>query len=420
MQESILQRRVLQAGVSAPLVPSASHSLSGNVSATVVRTDTSLEQLAGEWRELFKRSGCRNAFLSFEWLGAWWRHWGRRHRLWVVTVRSRSGRLVAVAPFHVRRSLLGGWAPSALCFLGTPGVGSDHMNVLAEPEYTEFSIDAIVQLVAGQRAEWDYIELADSEESSPTMTRFCQGLQVLGMTTQVTNIIDCPYTGLPPTFEEYLAGVGANLRYNFRRRWRALEREGGVEFLTLAGGAELHERFGELVQLHRLRFGNQRKHSSFLAPDVQAFHADALTRLAAGDLARLFVLQVGGRTVAALYGFSAGKTFSFFQSGMDPAWARLSVGLVLMGCSIREAIRSGHNHFDFLRGDEAYKFQWATQTRRVATICVFDRRLRSRVFALFYAWSFDQMKQFARRHVLPLWGRLTAQQQARENEAATK
>ncbi len=82
--------------------------------------------------------------------------------------------------------------------------------------------------------------------------------------------------------------------------------------------------------------------------------------------------------------------------------------------------RCGHDHFDFLRGDEAYKFQWATQTRRVATICVFDRRLCSRVFARFYAWSFDQMKQFARRYVLPLWGRLTAQQQATENEAATK
>ncbi len=420
MQESILQRKVLQAGVSVPSAPSASHSLSGHDSATIVRTDASLEQLAGEWRELFKRSGCRNAFLSFEWLGAWWRHWGRRHRLWIVTVRTRSGRLVAVAPFYVRRSLLGGWAPSALCFLGTPGVGSDHMNVLVEPEYAEFSVDAIVQLVVAQRAEWDYIELADSEESSPTMTRFFQGLQDFGMSPEVTRTIDCPYTELPATFERYLEGVGANLRYNFRRRWRALEREGNAEFLTLAGGPELHERFGELVQLHRLRFGNQRKHSSFLALDVQAFHADALTRLAAEDLARLFVLQVGGRTVAALYGFSSGKTFSFFQSGMDPAWAKLSVGLVLMGCSIREAIRSGHDHFDFLRGDEAYKFQWATQTRRVATICVFDRRLRSRVFARFYAWSFDQMKQFARKYVLPLLGRLTTQRQATEHDTATK
>jgi CelD/BcsL family acetyltransferase involved in cellulose biosynthesis len=294
------------------------------------------------------------------------------------------------------------------------------MNVLMEPEHAESSIDAIVQLMAAQRAEWDYIEFADSEELSPAMTRLCQGLQDLGMTTQVTSVIDCPYTVLPPTFEEYLAGVGANLRYNFRRRWRALEREGSVEFLTLAGGPELHERFGELVQLHRLRFGNQGKRSSFLAPEVQTFHADALTRLAAGGLARLFLLQVGGRTVAALYGFSSGKTFSFFQSGMDPAWAKLSVGLVLMGCSIREAIHSGHDHFDFLRGDEAYKFQWATKTRRVATVCLFDRRLRSRVCARFYAWSFEQLKRLARRHVLPLLGRLATQRQATENESVTR
>jgi CelD/BcsL family acetyltransferase involved in cellulose biosynthesis len=355
-----------------------------------VRTAAELDRLSTEWRGLFHRIGCRTPFLSVDWMIAWWNHWGAGHRLWVVTVRNETGRLVGVAPFYLRRSRFGILGSRVLCFLAGRNVGSDHLNVLVEPAYEEPAIEAIVELVVGHRDEWDFLELADSEEASPTLCRLSQQLQARSMTRLVTRSIDCPFTPLPATFEEYLAGLGSNLRYNVRRRWRALERE-GVKFINYQGGNELYVRFCDLVHLHRLRFLDQDRVSSFLVPKVQAFHAEALQRMAAAGLARLFTLEIGSHTIAALYGFSTGKTFSFYQSGMDPAWARLSVGLVLMGCSIREAIRHGHDTFDFLRGDEAYKFQWATQSRRAVTVCFFDRRIRSR----WVRWQFRILDRLA-------------------------
>jgi CelD/BcsL family acetyltransferase involved in cellulose biosynthesis len=110
---------------------------------------------------------------------------------------------------------------------------------------------------------------------------------------------------------------------------------------------------------------------------VQTFHADVLTQMAAKGWVRVFLLEVKGRVIAALYGFSTGKTFSFYQSGMDPAWAHLSVGLVLMGCSMEHAIRSGIGTFDLLRGNEDYKFQWATGVHHTQTVCFFDGRAKS-------------------------------------------
>ncbi len=360
------------------------------ITAECVHSVTELAELSVEWRELFHRIGCRTPFVSVDWIDAWWNHWGARHHLWVVTVRNETGRLVAVAPFYLRRSCFGVFGSRVLCFLGDRNVGSDHLNVLVEPAYEESAIEAIAELVVAHRGEWDFLELADSEEASPTLCRLSQQLQARGMTRLVTRTIDCPFTPLPATFEQYLAGLSANLRYNFRRRWRALERE-GVKFVSYQGGNEFYVRFCDLVHLHRLRFLDQDRVSSFLAPKVQAFHAEALQRMAAGGLARLFTLEIGSHTIAALYGFSAGRTFSFYQSGMDPAWARLSAGLVLMGCSIREAIHNGHDTFDFLRGDETYKFQWATQSRKAVTLCFFDRRVRSRLAR----WRFQALSQLA-------------------------
>src|SRR5207245_43184 len=76
---------------------------------------------------------------------------------------------------------------------------------------------------------------------------------------------------------------------------------------------------------------------------------------------RLSELRLDGRPAASLYGFRYRDTFSFYQSGFDPAYARDSVGLVTMGLAIRSAIEEGAAEYDLLHGDEAYKFQWARE-----------------------------------------------------------
>lgn len=391
----VLQTLDLDGGMATSLEASESCASAGGLTAACLSTSSELVTFSGEWRELFQRIGCQTPFLSVEWMASWWRHWGGKNQLFIVTVRQASGRLLAIAPFYVRRSVFGPLGPRGLCFLAHKWVGSDHLNILVDPEYEQPAIQAILGFVEQRRAVWDYIELADGEEASPAFARLCEGFQLLGMTQRVTHAETCPYTALPSSFETFLAGVGSNLRYNFRRRRRAFEREGEFKFTVLRSHDELQEHFGELVRLHRLRFEHQHKYTSFLTPHIQDFHADALTHMAANGMARLCLLQVGGKAVGALYGFSVGKTFSFYQTGIDPAWQRLSVGLVMMGCSIEEAIRTGHERFDFLRGDEAYKFQWAQDSRRAGTHYFFDRRLRSQC-----AWPEVQAMRYLKRLVL--------------------
>ena len=380
---------------------------SGQVTATCVRSSAALEQLAGEWREFFRGIGCQNACLSVDWMEPWWRQWGSCHRLLVITLRNREGRLLAVAPFYIRRSRLGALGPRALCFLGNQWVASDHLNILVDPEYEQGAIEAIVCVVKEHHAEWDYIELGSIGEDSPLLTNLRQQFKNLGMKEQVLRSIICPYLPLPASFDAYLVSVSKNLRYNYRRRRRALERDAEIEFVVLQSEAELKVRFDEFVQLHRLRFKERRKYSSFLTRRMQEFFSEAFPRLAADGLVRLFLLQVNGKAVAGLFGFSTGKRFAFYQCGMDPALSRLSIGLVMMGCSIEEAIRTGHEEFDFLRGQEAYKFQWTNKSRRVVTIALFDNRLRSQL-AQPYVWARECVERLVRRCILPVLGLLHA------------
>jgi CelD/BcsL family acetyltransferase involved in cellulose biosynthesis len=121
---------------------------------------------------------------------------------------------------------------------------------------------------------------------------------------------------------------------------------------------------------------------------VPAFHVDALKALAARGWARLFLLRVNGEAVAALYGFSLGKTFQFYQCGMHPGWTHQGAGQLMIGNSIDEAIRTGHADFDFLRGGESYKAEWAEQSRHTVVARFFDQRPASLgALAMFRAQS---------------------------------
>jgi CelD/BcsL family acetyltransferase involved in cellulose biosynthesis len=90
--------------------------------------------------------------------------------------------------------------------------------------------------------------------------------------------------------------------------------------------------------------------------------------MAGTGLLRFDELWAGGECHASIYGFDNGETFYYYNTGYDPEWASYSVGLVLTGLSIRNAVERGVGTYDFLRGDEAYKFDWANKMQQLVNV----------------------------------------------------
>ena len=76
-----------------------------------------------------------------------------------------------------------------------------------------------------------------------------------------------------------------------------------------------------------------------------------------GDV-QLTFLSVGGRRIASGIHFVTPDAILYYNAGLDPAAMELSPGVLLVSEYIRLAIDSGRRRLDFLRGDEAYKYQW--------------------------------------------------------------
>jgi len=83
------------------------------------------------------------------------------------------------------------------------------------------------------------------------------------------------------------------------------------------------------------------------------------------------VITLDGRPAAAYYGFRYREKSLFYQSGFDPAFVRSSVGLVMIGLTIRDAIAEGASEYDMLHGDESYKVLWTKSVRQLIRLDIY-------------------------------------------------
>jgi CelD/BcsL family acetyltransferase involved in cellulose biosynthesis len=318
------------------------------LSAHVVREEAELWSLASDWKYLFYSAECSNT------------------------------NLVAVAPLYISKV----WKPLSLRKLGLLSdnfVGSDHLDFLVEKRYLPEALESIRNLIIDQRKEWDFIEFASASPNSVALLEFQNMLDTAQMKILRTDSSVCPYLRLPGTTEEYWSSLRPKLRKNLRYQTRALQRDGELNFVTIEDPSEMTGALDDLLRLHQLRSDRRGRNSTFLDPKVAPFHRAALQALFAEGGARIFFLKLSGKRIAALYGFSTGRKFCYYQSGADPAYSRFSVGSLLISSVIEWAIRNGHDEFDFLRGDEPYKQLWANGSTQLQDVTFFDHRLRSRI-----------------------------------------
>ena len=119
-----------------------------------------------------------------------------------------------------------------------------------------------------------------------------------------------------------------------------------------------------LLRLHRARWSVKGRPGVLKDQAIQQFHREAAWSLLAGGALRLYGMRLEGRLIAVIYGFMRAKQRAcYYLAGFDPAHRKLSLGMLMIGHALEEAIREGSTEFDFLRGQEAYKYEWGAKDR---------------------------------------------------------
>ena len=345
------------AGVS-PVESADAPILDAELETAVIDTDEGFHGLRAEWTELLQASTSDNFFLTWEWLYTWWKHLRGGRKLHIVTVRHER-RLVALAPLALRPTQMKRLVPfPALEFLGCDNVGSDYLSIIVRKGFEE---SALRTLGARLKQSDDALEFSHVARHNALMESVAHELRAQHWSRQQATIERCPYIALEgQTWDGYVATLGRTHRTNFKRKVKKLNQLYKLRIDEATTDAERRAALEILVNLHLKRRREVGGSDALHTDALRRFHDEATAIALQRGWLRLQVMWLDDVPAAAMYGIEYNRQFYFYQSGFDSAYATYSVGLVMTGLSIKAAIERGVTVFDFLHGEEPYKYLWAS------------------------------------------------------------
>jgi CelD/BcsL family acetyltransferase involved in cellulose biosynthesis len=333
----------------------------------VIRSLTELEALAGEWNDLLHLSASDVPFLRFEYLKTWFSTLGGgewpQGELYVVAGRSLHGNLVGIAPLFSTTNRDG---EPALMLLGSIEI-SDYLDVFARPEDLEPFVQVLFQhLSTAQDPAWKSLDWWNFLDSSASMPALKAAAERHGWSYSQEVLQHCPHIPLPGDWEKYLAEqVDKKQRHEIRRKMRRAENNvEPVRWYIVEDERTLDAEIEAFLQL--MAYDDNK--ATFLTPAMrQQMRLGAWAAWRGGYL-QLTFLEVGGQKAAGYINFDYGNHIWVYNSGIDFKYRELSPGWVLLGYLLQWANDNQRAVFDFLRGDEEYKYRFGGIDQRVVRV----------------------------------------------------
>lgn len=328
----------------------------------------SLVSFADEWNNLLRESSSDSPFLRFEYLREWWAALGggewSQATLAVVTAHDEE-KLIGVAPLFQTTNRDG---ESALMLLGSIEI-SDFLDLIVRPSDLTPFLSGLLDLLASSPASSGFalLDWYNVLETSPTLAALEAESAQRGWRFNSEVYQPAPSIPLPADFESYLAAIDKKQRHEIRRKLRrAAENDLPVRWYLVTDESTLDAEMESFFTL----MAQDPKKEIFLTPTMRAqMQSTAKVALQNGWLWLAF-LEVDGVKAAGALNFDYGNRLWGYNSGVNRAFNELSPGWVLLAHSLQWAIKHGRIEFDFMRGNEDYKYRFGARDRLVMRVVV--------------------------------------------------
>ena len=208
-------------------------------------------------------------------------------------------------------------------------------------------------LAAVRAPVWD---LHAVPAASPTVVGCPRSPPSTGVDVTVAVEERCPSCALPATWDGVPRGLSGKQRHELHRKMRRVERE-VPEARAVGSGAAPTSRPASTTSSSSTGARAWARPGSWTSAWRRSSGASRRCWPTAGAF-RLWLLDAPGGPLASFSALEWDGTVGLYNSGFRPDAAALSPGLVLLAHVIRDAIERGKRRFDFLRGEERYKYDF--------------------------------------------------------------
>ena len=305
-------------------------------------TQESFDSLTSYWADAGHRLQWSSVFVLPAWMKVWWQEFGAGAELYLRAVKQRE-KIIGIAPLLVREGKASIIGSEDVCdyldFIIVPGMEGEFFGTLLD----DLKQNGINQLDL-RPVRPDSTVLAALADIARNRRH-----EVLCQDIAVSLELD-----LPATWDEYLATLTKKQRHEVRRKLRRLWEVNNVDYHC----HEVSQETGDFMDTFFKLFALSRQDkANFMTARMESFFRSLAEAMAEVGLLRFGMIKLGTLPVDTIMGFDYNDSMYLYNSAYDPQHNSLSVGLLCKALCLKESIEKGKKKFDFLKGDEHYKYQ---------------------------------------------------------------
>jgi len=330
------------------------------VKLTLYDQQSAFEELREEWNELLHRSTSDRVFSTWEWQSTWWEAY-KPGELWIIACREETNQLVGLAPWFIETHPIHGLVVRSI---GCVEV-TDYLDIIVDTQHIEPVLSTLAAYAAENHEKYDVIDLCNLPQGAPGHARFPLALTECGFEVTVKEQEVCPVIHLPSSWEDYLNLLDKKQRHELRRKMRRAESTTEqIEWYIVGDTHDLQQETNYFLEL--MAASHEMKANFLSDPQNERFFKAIVPIAYRNKWLQLSFLKINGVRAASYLNFVYNKHVLVYNSGLLPdQFGHLSPGIVLLAHNIQYAIETGYTVFDFLRGNEIYKYRMGGQDTRV-------------------------------------------------------
>ena len=310
--------------------------------------------LENVWEEILPKCATNTIFITPTWQSVWWRRFGEEKEPIIRQIIS-AGDTIGIIPLLDRGD--------ELTFIGDSNV-FDYMDFpVVSGREEEFFNAAWIEM---KSMDWGTMRLESISGDSPTIGYVEKLAESEGYSITITETDKTPYSDLPKNWEEYLLNLRKKDRHELRRKIRRLESTS--EYKQSEASLHQNDLAKSMDEFFRLMSLSGEDKEAFLNSENKEFFLDLATTFRDSDMFKLYFLEIEKTNVAACICFDYDNKCLLYNSGYDPSYSSLSVGLINKAFTIETAINNNNSEYNFLKGTERYKYHLGASDRSVFKI----------------------------------------------------
>lgn len=298
-----------------------------------------LHEFAPEWSQFLRLTPPPTPFQTPEWMLTWWSNFGSG-KLHVLVFREDR------RPAGVLPCFLIEWNNRRQLTLIGSGI-SDYLDPVFDPQHRSAILDALWLHLESQ-ADWEICDWQDLSADSP--------LRALGPMVPDT---PCSAVELAHSVGDFFSSRPHGLKRNLRRYREKAQAIGPLTFQVVHDADPAL--ISAFIDLHRARWRRSGQPGVIDANCAARFIQEVATKMAAAGALRIFTLRFQDRIVATVLALCNPTTVFSYLSAFDPEYETFGFGRELLARAFDYAHAHRYRCWNFLRGDERYKFDWGAR-----------------------------------------------------------